>query len=240
MRVVEVGLDDRRGAPAAGGDRGLVADVREVGAGEACRLAGDRARGRRRRSSGLPRVWTARISRRAPSDRAAGSGSGGRSGPDGASAGSRSWSRFEAPITTTWSRGAEAVELDEQLVQRLVLLAVERVCRCARADGVELVDEDDRRARSCAPLRRACGCAPRRARRTSRRTPRRSARRSARPTRSRRPSRPASCRCRAGRGRGCPSARARPCARSASGRAGSRRPPEALPSPRRAPRPRPR
>ena len=39
----------------------------------------------------------------------------------------------------------EAVELDEQLVQRLVLLAVEAVPGALRADGVELVDEDDRR-----------------------------------------------------------------------------------------------
>ena len=40
---------------------------------------------------------------------------------------------------------AEAVELDEELVQRLVLLAVERVPAAGRPDGVELVDEDDRR-----------------------------------------------------------------------------------------------
>ena len=40
---------------------------------------------------------------------------------------------------------AEAVELDEQLVQRLVLLAVERVAAARAADRVELVDEDDRR-----------------------------------------------------------------------------------------------
>ena len=40
--------------------------------------------------------------------------------------------------------GAEAVELDEQLVERLVLLAVEAVAGAGGADGVELVDEDDR------------------------------------------------------------------------------------------------
>ena len=40
---------------------------------------------------------------------------------------------------------AEAVELDEELVQRLVVLAVEASARTRRADGVELVDEDDRR-----------------------------------------------------------------------------------------------
>ena len=38
----------------------------------------------------------------------------------------------------------EAVELDEQLVERLILLAVEAVAGALRADGVELVDEDDR------------------------------------------------------------------------------------------------
>ena len=39
---------------------------------------------------------------------------------------------------------AEAVELDEQLVQRLVVLAVDATARARGADGVELVDEDDR------------------------------------------------------------------------------------------------
>src|SRR5207249_9873294 len=40
----------------------------------------------------------------------------------------------------------ESVELDEQLVQRLVLLAVEAVPGARCADCVELVDEDDRRS----------------------------------------------------------------------------------------------
>ena len=40
---------------------------------------------------------------------------------------------------------AEPVELDEQLVERLVVLAVERVVAARAADGIELVDEDDRR-----------------------------------------------------------------------------------------------
>src|SRR5207248_8158095 len=39
----------------------------------------------------------------------------------------------------------EAVELDEQLVERLILLAVEAVAGALRADRVELVDEHDRR-----------------------------------------------------------------------------------------------
>ncbi len=136
--------------------------------------------------------------------------------------------------------GTEAVELDEELVQRLVLLAVERVAAARPADRVELVDEDDRRARSCAPRRRACGCGQRRARRTSRRRPRRSGRRSAHPTRSRPPSPPGSCRSRAVRGAGSPSAPGRRDARTASGRGGSRRPPGAPPWPRRARPPPPR
>ena len=48
-------------------------------------------------------------------------------------------------MTTTWRRLVEAVQLDEQLVERLVLLAVEAAAGARRADGVELVDEDDRR-----------------------------------------------------------------------------------------------
>ena len=41
-------------------------------------------------------------------------------------------------------RLVEAVQLDEQLVQRLVVLAVEAAAGACGADGVELVDEDDR------------------------------------------------------------------------------------------------
>ncbi len=39
----------------------------------------------------------------------------------------------------------EAVQLHEQLIEGLILLAVETVTGTSRADGVELVDEDDRR-----------------------------------------------------------------------------------------------
>ena len=58
-------------------------------------------------------------------------------------------------------RAFEAVELDEQLVERLILLAVEAVAGALCADGVELVDEDDRR-RVLARLREElanAGCA---------------------------------------------------------------------------------
>ena len=41
-------------------------------------------------------------------------------------------------------RLVEAVQLDEQLVESLVVLAVEAAAGASRAHGVELVDEDDR------------------------------------------------------------------------------------------------
>ena len=65
--------------------------------------------------------------------------------PGRSSAESSFSSRFEAAMTTTSLRRAEAVHLDEQLVERLLALGV--VVRAAlAADGVDLVDEDDRRA----------------------------------------------------------------------------------------------
>ena len=104
-----------------------------------------------------------------------------------------------------------------------------------RADGVELVDEDDRRSVLARLLEQLADAGGAEARRTSRRTRRRSTSRSSRPTRWRPPSRAASCRSRAGRRAGCPSAPARRAARSACARGGTRRPPAAPPSPRRAP-----
>src|SRR5207247_10602646 len=41
-------------------------------------------------------------------------------------------------------RAAEAVQLDQELVQSLVVLAVETAAGAPGADGVELVNEDDR------------------------------------------------------------------------------------------------
>ena len=78
----------------------------------------------------------------------------------------------------------EAVELDEELVERLILLAVEAVAAARGADRVELVDEDDRRRvlrRLFEELADARGAEPgehlhegrrRSANRSSRRTPR--------------------------------------------------------------------
>ena len=129
---------------AAGRDRRLVADVREVGAGEA-RPSAARSSRRRRRRRAACRACARGGSRSRPF----------RSGgwiricrskrPGRSSAGSRSWSRFDARHHDDLVARAEAVELDEQLVQRLILLAVERVAAAGLADRVELVDEDDRR-----------------------------------------------------------------------------------------------
>ena len=71
---------------------------------------------------------------------------------------------------------AEPVELHQELVERLVLLARD-VLAAGGAHRVELVDEDDRRARPCAPGGTGAGCAPRRGPRTSPRTRRRTGRR---------------------------------------------------------------
>ena len=106
------------------------------------------------------------------------------------------------------------------------------------ADGVELVDEDDRRRRLARLRGTAAGCGRRRGRRTSRRTTTPTGRRTWRSTRARRPWRAASCRCRAGRAAGCPSAPSRRARGSAWGRAGTPRPRAARPwPPRRRPRP---
>ncbi len=64
--------------------------------------------------------------------------------PGRSSAGSSFSSRFDAAITTTRPLAVEAVHLDQQLVERLVLLARD-VHPAPAADRVELVDEDDRR-----------------------------------------------------------------------------------------------
>ena len=106
-------------------------------------------------------------------------------------------------MTTTLVARAEAVHLDQQLVERLVLLAGD-VVAARGADRVELVDEDDRRR----VLARLAEQAPD-ARRAEagehlderRRRLREEARRR---TRGPRPWPAASCRCRAGRAAGSP------------------------------------
>src|ERR1043166_2004222 len=93
-------------------------------------------------ASGLSRVCTPRIASREPR-------SGGRPGdPRGVEAPGTQQRRVELvePVRSAHDDdlilAAEAVELDEQLVERLVLLAVETVSAARRADGGELVDED--------------------------------------------------------------------------------------------------
>ena len=141
-RGVEVAVVDLLQLLAAGEDGGLVRDVREVGAGEARGRAGDGLEvdvG----ASGLPLHVHAE-------DRDA-AGEVGR--PDEhlpVEAAGAEQRRIEVlePVRGAHDDDllgrAEAVQLDEQLVERLVLLAVEAVAGARRADGVELVDEDDR------------------------------------------------------------------------------------------------
>jgi hypothetical protein len=127
---------------AAREDRCLVADVGEVGAGEACGLARDHLEvdiGRHRLSS---RVHL--------EDRLA-AGEVGRSDEhlpvEPAGTKERRVEILE-PVRRADDddavRAAEAVQLDEELVQGLVVLAVEARARAAHPDRVELVDEDDR------------------------------------------------------------------------------------------------
>ena len=194
---------DPRAQAARGGDRGLVADVGQLGAGQPGGLAGDLRRSRRPCPAACCDVCTPRIALRPAT-------SGGETKtcrskrPGRSSAGSSLSSRFDAAMTTRSPRGLEAVHLDQQLVERLLALGVV-VRAAAGADGVDLVDEDDRRRVACAPRRTGAGCGRRRGRRTSRRSWRPTASRTARRTRWPRPWPAASCRCRAGRAAGCPS-----------------------------------
>ena len=99
--------------------------------------------------------------------------------PGRSSAGSSWSSMFEARDHHHVVAIAEAVELHQELVQRLVLLARD-VLAAGGAHGVELVDEDDRRGRLAAPGGTAAGCGRRRGPRTSPRTRPRTGRRRSR------------------------------------------------------------
>ena len=115
-------------------------------------------------ASGLARVWTRedRLAardvgrrRRAP---------GGRSGPGRRSAGSRSCSRFEAAMTTTSSRAPKPSSSTRSWFSVWSCSRWKPPPIRARADGVELVDEDDRGrvlARLLEELADACGAEPR-------------------------------------------------------------------------------
>ncbi len=141
-RALEVLHQDRRPLLAAGEDRGLVAEVGQVGAREAGGLArdhrehdlgGERLAARVHQEDLLAALEVGRRDEHLP--------------VEAAGAEERGIEVLE-PV-----RGAhddhlrtlvEPVELDEQLVQRLVVLAVEAAALPCGADGVELVDEDDR------------------------------------------------------------------------------------------------
>ncbi len=187
--------------------------------------------------SGLLRECTSRISLR-PLRSGGGTKIWRSKRPGRSSAGSSFSSRFEAAITTSSSRAAEAVHLDEQLVERLVLLAGD-VVAARGAHRVELVDEDDRRpglaclAEEAPDARRAEAGEHLHERR------RPTARRTWPSTRWPRPWQAASCRCPAGRAAGCPSAPSRRAGGSAWGRAGTPPPRAAPPWPPRRRRRRP-
>ena len=142
-RVVEVGLLDPRAAVAGGGDRRLVGrcwpgrrrsgpevwraifvEVDVLGQRLVARVHASRIASRPPTSGGETRIWRSKR-------------------PGRSSAGSSFSSRLDAAITTTSPVRGEAVHLDQQLVERLLALGV--VVRAAHgADGVDLVDEDDR------------------------------------------------------------------------------------------------
>ena len=140
-RVVEVDGRDRVAAGAGRADRGLVADVLQVGARQAGRRARDGAQ-----LDGLVDRLVAHVH---VEDLLARHQVGRRDvdltveapGPQ-----QRGVERVE-PVGRRHDhdvRAVEAVQLDEQLVERLILLAVEADVLARRADGVQLVDEDDR------------------------------------------------------------------------------------------------
>ncbi len=139
---VEVLGGDLLRQPAARGDGSLVRDVREVGAGEPCGLAGDGLQvdvigeGLSGRVDAEDLLATHEV------------GSGHEHLPVEAAGPEQRGIEVLKAVRGSHHDDAvvrrEAVQLDEQLVQRLILLTVEPVSRSRRTDGVELVDEDDR------------------------------------------------------------------------------------------------
>ena len=140
---VEVGLAMSSAVRAGGEDRGLVADVGEVGAGQ----AGGLAREQREVDVGAERLVAACGPSGSPRGRRRRAGrrrSGGRSGPGAAARGSSLSSRFDAAITTTSSAEPKpSISTSSWLsvCSRSELLSEPR----RAADRVDLVDEDDRR-----------------------------------------------------------------------------------------------
>ena len=145
-RRLEVRLRDVVAVVTRGEDRCLVRDVGQVGAGQPGGLARDEVKVDVGREGLAPRVnsqdlLAAGEIRRRDEDLAV--------EPAGPEQG-----RVEVlePVRSTHDdhlaalAPVEPVQLDEQLVQRLVLLPVEAAAHPLHSDGVELVDEDDRRS----------------------------------------------------------------------------------------------
>ena len=140
-RTVEVLHLDHGAAPARRPDRRLVADVGQVGAGEAARLRGDE----------LEVDHAERLVAGVHLEHADAALDSGRRDEHLAVEAARAQERRVELLEQVGRRDhddasarGEAVHLDQQLVERLVLLAGD-VHAAVTADGVELVDEDDRR-----------------------------------------------------------------------------------------------
>src|SRR4051794_18548049 len=141
-RVVEVAPADRVAVAAGAEDRGLVADVREVGAGQAARLLGDEAE-----VDVLAQRLVAGVDLEDP---LAPPHVGRRDEHLAVEAAGTQERRVELLDQVRRRHDdepaarREAVHLDEELVERLLALGVV-VGAALRADRVELVDEEDRR-----------------------------------------------------------------------------------------------
>ena len=142
-RGLEVDLTDVLLVLARGDDRRLVADVRQVGAGQARGAAGEQ----RDVDVGAQRLG-ARVH---AEDLLAAGEVRGRDVHLPVEAARSEQRRVEVlqpvgrPHHDHVVAARKAVELDEQLVQRLVVLTVEAHALAGHADRVELVDEHDRR-----------------------------------------------------------------------------------------------
>ena len=127
--------------------------------------------------------------------------------PGRSNAGSSTSGRLVAATMITPSLRIEPVHLHQQLVQRLLALVVPaaETGAAVATHRVDLVDEDDARARCACPARRGRGRGSRPRRRTSRRNRCRSSRRTERRPRRRPPWRAGSCPSRAVRAAALPS-----------------------------------